>query len=123
MRKLRLLAPAMAIFVVACAAGGQGAGQPRSSRDVITAEELQTIQVSDAYAAVQRLRSAWLRPRSGGGSPIAVFVDGVRAGDLDMLRQIPVITVRELRFIDPSDATTRWGTGYTNGAIMVLTQR
>jgi len=123
MKRLRLLAPVLVMFVAACAAGGQGAGVSRSSRDVITAEELQTIDVGDAYAAVQRLRSAWLRPRSAGGSPIAVFVDGVRAGDLEMLRQIAVITVRELRFIDPSDATTRWGTGYTNGAIMVSTQR
>jgi hypothetical protein len=123
MRKLRLLAPVLLVLAVACASGGQQAGPSRSSRNVITAEELQTINVSDAYAAVQRLRSAWLRPRTGSGSPIAVFVDGVRAGEVNILRQIPFITIRELRFVDPSDATTRWGTGYTNGAIMVVTRR
>jgi hypothetical protein len=125
MRRLRLLAPAFILFAAACASSGMGAGsgQSRSSRNVITAEELQTIDVPDAYTAIQRLRSTWLRPRSGGGSPIAVFVDGVRTGDVDMLRQISAITVRELRFISPSDATTRWGTGYTNGAIMVFTRR
>jgi len=118
-----LLAPVMVALATACASGGQQAGPSRSSRDVITAEELQTIDVSDAYAAIQRLRNTWLRPRTTSGSPIAVFIDGVRAGEVDRLRQIPIITIRELRFIDPSDATTRWGTGYTNGAIMVITRR
>jgi len=123
MGNLRLLAPALVGLAMACASGGQQAGPSRSSRSVITAEELQTIDVSDAYEAVQRLRSAWLRPRVGRGSPIAVFIDGVRSGEIDRLRQIPFITIREIRFIDPSDATTRWGTGYTNGAIMVITRR
>jgi hypothetical protein len=110
------------VFLTACAAGGQSSGPRAGRRNVITAEELQAIEVSTAFEAVRRLRPTWLRSRSGGGDPV-VFIDNVRAGDLNMLDQLYLTTVRELRYVSPADATTRWGTGYTNGAIEVITRR
>lgn len=112
---------------VACASGGQSEGTSRS-RDVITLEEIQEANSSDPYEAVRRLRSSWLRTRSPGvesevsGMPI-VYVDNVRLGDIEMLRSVPILTVVEIRRISASDATTRWGTGFPNGAIEVITRR
>ena len=110
------------IVVAACASGGQSSGPRSGNRNVITAEELQQVDVSNAYQAIQRLRPMWLRSRSGGGDP-AVFIDNVRAGDLNMLETLYLTNIQELRYVSPSDATTRWGTGYPTGAIEVITRR
>jgi hypothetical protein len=50
----------------------------------------------------------------------AVYVDNVRYGDLEVLRDIPLIEIRELRFINGPDATNRWGTGVVAGVIEVI---
>jgi hypothetical protein len=93
------------------------------NRNVITAEELASLGgLGDVYDAIQRLRSTWFRTRSGTTAPVVV-IDNVRAGDLEMLRSISTQNVQQLRYISPSDATTRWGTGYTGGAIEVIMRR
>ena len=87
---IQLAVVAAAGIGIACASGGQSDGGASRSRDLITEEELQGINVSDAYEAVRRLRSNWLRSRQAGTGPAAagdqaagfptVFVDNVRAG-------------------------------------------
>jgi hypothetical protein len=42
---------------------------------------------------------------------------------VEALRDISVEQIRELRFIDAKDATTRYGTGHTSGVIEVYTKR
>ncbi|HLA14370.1 MAG TPA: hypothetical protein VJZ25_05040, partial [Gemmatimonadaceae bacterium] len=59
----------------------------------------------------------------GGGVPMAhVFLDGQRYGDIETLKTMPVQTIREIRYLSASDATTKYGTGYTNGVIEVYTR-
>jgi hypothetical protein len=122
MNAVRVIVPAVAILATACASGGQTTGRSVGNRNVITAEELAGLGVGDAYDAIQRLRSSWFRTRSGTTEPVVV-IDNVRAGDLQMLRSIAIQNVQQLRYISPSDATTRWGTGYTGGAIEVIMRR
>jgi hypothetical protein len=52
-----------------------------------------------------------------------VFLDGVRAGDLQALERFRVEDVEELRYHSARDATTRWGTGYSGGVIEVIQKR
>ena len=54
------------------------------------------------------------------GERPAVFVDNIRYGDLEVLRDIPLIEIREIRFVSGPDATTRWGTGVVAGVIEVI---
>jgi hypothetical protein len=123
MNRLRVIVPAAAVLATACASGGQTSGRSVGNRNVITAEELASLGgLGDVYDAIQRLRSTWFRTRSGTTAPVVV-VDNVRAGDLEMLRSISTQNVQQLRYISPSDATTRWGTGYTGGAIEVIMRR
>ncbi len=119
------------VLATGCSSGGgtggaSGGAEPTSRRDVITRAELQETDVTNAYDAVQRLRPAWFRVRgtasTRGSSPIWVYIDGVRAGELERLRTISIERVRELRHISASDATIRWGTGHTSGAIEVITR-
>lgn len=123
MNRLRVIVPAVAILATACASGGQTSGRSGGNRNVITAEEMASLGgLGDVYDAIQRLRASWFRTRSGTTAPVVV-VDNVRAGDLEMLRSISTQNVQQLRYISPSDATTRWGTGYTGGAIEVIMRR
>jgi hypothetical protein len=101
----------------------------RTSSDIITAEDLRDGNFRDVYQAVERLRPQFLRSRGtvsarGGneGSFPVVCVDEQRLGALSSMRGLPVENVREIRYVAARDATTRWGTGYTAGVILVVTR-
>jgi hypothetical protein len=85
--------------------------------------------VANALEAIQRLRPAMLRARTGvttgeeGNSLIAAYVDGVRVGGPEMLTNVSALGVREIRFINATDATQRFGTNHPLGAILVSTKR
>jgi hypothetical protein len=106
------------------------AAPARSSSDVISAAEIRPGEHRDVYEAVQRLRPQFLRAR--GATSIratsteenlpVVFLDEQRLGGVSTMRGLPVENVHEIRFIAPRDATTRWGTGYTAGVILVVTR-
>ena len=75
--------------------------------------------------AIQRMRPQWLRAirgvRSLGGGSIfpKVLVDEIQYREIDDLRRMSVSAIAEIRFIGAADATTRFGTGYTAGLILV----
>ena len=132
-RSFALLLAAVAIVPIGCASktGGaaatqQSSSRPRTSRDVITAEELATIDAQTALQAVQRLRPNFLQTRGGasmsvnsGPVNVVVYVDQTRMGGPNTLSQIPVTEVREIRYLNATDATQRYGTGHGAGAIIV----
>ncbi len=118
----------LGLFVLAaCASAGSGSSA-RSSRAAITANEITAAQVRTAYEAVERLRPTWLRSRglssvrSGQQEYPVIFLNGNRYGLPPSLRDITATDVRSIVFIEPADATTRYGTGYTGGIIDVRTQ-
>lgn len=106
---------ALTVLLSACASGGTGSA-PRSSSDVITQEELDTVATFSAYEAVSRLRPQWLRMRTPGQEPV-VFLNGSQLGGLETLRSIQSSTLSEIRYRNGRDATTRYGTGFGGGAI------
>ena len=117
---------ALALTLAGCAGAGGGAaagGARRGSSTRIVADELATVAELDLFGAVNRLRPTWLRPQSRGTLPVVV-VDGTpQAGGVDALRSMRAADVSELEYMNASDATTRYGTGYTAGAIIVSTRR
>jgi hypothetical protein len=123
---------AMALVLVACGGGGTGTtAQPntqsrtRGSADIITEAEINAGVYQNALEVVQNLRPTMMRPRQGGANAQAVmlYLDGVRMADLNGMSTIPAERVREIRFINARDATTRWGTGHDSGVILVTTKR
>ena len=124
MRSSILIASAV-LGLAACASGGSG-GQPRAARpnpDVITAEEVAAAHVQSAYDAVSQLRPSFLATQGGTTRThaVQVVVDGVPQGGAGALRNIQAGEVVEIRRMYASEATMRWGTGYTGGAIVVRT--
>jgi hypothetical protein len=94
---------------------------PSSTR--VTAAELRAAHVPDLLEAVKRVRPRFVRshaPRRD--QPSVVYVDGTRVGPVYHLRDIPVMDVLEVVFVGASDATTRYGTDHTGGALLVRTQ-
>lgn len=108
-----------------CASSG---GTSSSRTGPITRVELESVAASDAYEAIQSLRSRWLRSRAArtpsdpNPEPV-VYVDGTPRGGLQELRSLSVQDIETINFINGPDATTRWGTGHHAGVIDVRTRR
>jgi hypothetical protein len=114
------------------ASTGGSAAQLRGNSNVITSEEITAGAGSTAYEVIQRLRPNYLRTRGAvRGAPtasgnnlepidIVVYVNESRVGGSDQLRQISVHDIREIRYFSANEATTKWGTGHSAGAIQVL---
>jgi hypothetical protein len=126
-----LLAATLALTTVACGSSTPRTGQagPGGDRNVILAEEIVQVENATALDVVQRLRPHFLQRR--GPTSITqqdntypvIYIDGLRRGDVNELRQIPASTIARIEYISASDATTRWGTGHTAGVIAVSTRR
>lgn len=123
-RRLCVAALALALGLTGCASGGGGGsdGPRRGGANRIIADELVDIQQLDALQAIQRLRGQWLRTR--GGNPPQVLLDGIRQpGGIDSLSSFRIADIQEMRFLNSTDATNRFGTGFDGGAILITTKR
>lgn len=121
----------------------QNADAQRRDRDLITRDELvQSSQKNaDLYQAVRSLRSHFVQgsrgprslglnppPRGGQGEGSAqdreavktiLYINGVRSGDIEMMRNINTINVEEVRYLNPNSASMQYGTGHEGGAVLV----
>lgn len=121
-----VVAAALSLGLGACASSGSRG--PQVDPDVITFEELQEDPDRDLLTVVRSLRPRWLRARASrtfvGEAAIGVIVDGLRqnegVGALYTLRADEAV---ELRYLNAVDATTKYGTGMTAGAIEVTLRR
>lgn len=113
---------AIAVLVGACASSGQPGSSPRRDRNRIVAAEWEGLSLVTALDAVRQLRSNWLVPRGRSGPPV-IFRNATRWGnDPNSLASIQLQSVIEIRYLNATDATTRFGTGYQGGAIIVTTR-
>ncbi len=99
---------------------------PGSSRSVITAAQITEGRYTNAFEAVEALRSNWLHKRGNDSinnpSEIQVYLDNVRLGEVDTLRGIQSNAIISIRFIPAVEATSRWGLGHASGVIFVSTR-
>lgn len=131
-------------LVAGCASATGGAGGKAVDRNVITSEEIVGSSATNAYDVIARLRPQFLRTRGtiptggmtsrndagstqsgqlAGTVQIAVYLDDTVLGSVDALKQIETSAIQEIRYYNASDATTKWGTGNSAGAIQVVTRR
>ncbi len=119
----------LAALVLPPRAVGQATSSVRYERDLITAVEIEARapDAKTAYDVVQRLRPQFLRTRASGSIqnknpvPVQVYVDGSLRGTVYVLRELISQGVIDITYLNGSDATTRFGTGHENGAIIVRT--
>lgn len=121
-RVLKFGVVAMLLVVASACATTGSSGVDRSQ---ISMEELDEVQASNLYVAVQRLRPNWLRTRDlqgtgGGGGGVAVVADGSVIGSAEALRQYPVDYAVWLQYMDASQASSRYrGVGDASGVIII----
>ena len=127
MRRIRALAllASVTVLALACAQAAQsGDESSHGTRNRVLAEDLLSTNELNLYDAIRRIRPMWLQQRGPttamGQAPLLVYVENVRAGTVEYLRDIAVEAVREVQYINARDATTRWGTGVAGGVILVL---
>lgn len=110
----------------------------REQREIST-EELREAGNQSAYDVVQRVRPRWLMTRGThslseaprgwgvgrqvvvipGNDKIKVYLDGVRLGGVDAMRRVASDGLTSIQFLTARDATQRYGTGHTHGAILL----
>ena len=122
-RAVWLLALCVVVLVAACQSAAPRETR-RLDRSVITREQMLNGNYSNVFDAVAALHSSWLRPRTAtqlASSVVWVYVDGSRAGDVEVLRTIQPTLVNAVRFYDGPTATSRWGVDHASGVIHVST--
>jgi hypothetical protein len=125
------------LFVLVLAGCGAAATASRGGNSNLIASELLREAETEGlsvYQIIQRNRPRWLRAGRGdtsfgnaeggaSGSDFArVVLDGAPYGDLSALRSLNTVSVESIEYMSASDATTRFGTGYVGGAILVRTR-
>ena len=97
----------------------------RLDRSVITRDQMLDGAYVTVYDAVAALDSNWLRARGPDSfvmpSIVWVYIDGSRAGDVEVLRNLQPKLVNTVRFYDGPTATGRWGVDNGAGVIHVST--
>jgi hypothetical protein len=108
------------------AVASAGTTRPRKDPNVISGEELASRSTLTARQAIEQLRPQFLRTRGTttlGNAQTAdviwVYFDGTRMGTIDVLNNIAAHEIREIRYLNPSEATNRYGTGHVQGAILI----
>ena len=135
MRKIAVAVITLGVALSSCSKAttpaGQTAAAPRSSPNLITRDEIMSTPVDNAYDAVQRLRPAFLRPKTIAGTAqnvngstvvhdyAVVYIDGIRKGGFEFLRSLPTREIAEVRYLNVTDATTRYGMNVPAGVIDV----
>ncbi len=94
----------------------------RRDANLITADELLEVADRSLHEAIQALRPQWLR-RTGFRDDFPSVIMDNGPYELDILETMRPNQVDTVRYISPSDATIRWGTGYSSGVIEVRTRR
>lgn len=115
-----VFAMALALGVAGCASSGTSSRPEGATNNRIVEAELEPLGQISPLRAIERLRPRWLRSRSG-SNPV-LHVDGSRRGSLQDLESYQISEIEQMEFMSASDATTRFGTGYDGGAILVTTR-
>lgn len=121
---------ALFLFSTACASGSTGEARvPQPDRNVLTTSEIALSSGTTAHDVISQLRPQFLRAR--GLSTLAlpvpatavVYVDNMALGGIEALRNIDAQTLLRIEYMNAADATTRFGTDHTAGAILIFTKR
>jgi hypothetical protein len=115
-----------ALASFACQPGNAATQPPRRSANEITRAEIESIQMSNVFDLVSALRPRWLQRRGtdtlGEQGEIRAYIGSTRlSGGLRALRDVPLVGVTRIEFVDPITAGARWGLDHGQGAIVVVT--
>lgn len=118
------LAGSVAVFFLACAPPSTVRSGQESN--VITKEEILGTNASNVYDVVNRLRPNFLHFRgqttlrgSDTGYP-KVYLNRMLFGDINSLKTMSPSGIREIRYYNGADASSRFGLDNASGAIEII---
>ncbi|MDB4877104.1 MAG: hypothetical protein JWM41_3550 [Gemmatimonadetes bacterium] len=105
-------------------AGGASSASVAHGGPVITQDELAGTSAQTAMDAIKRLRPNFLTGRGApsANSPdvgIVIYANGMRLGGPSALNDVLVQDIKQIQYLNASEATQRFGTGHPNGAILI----
>lgn len=115
-------------LVAACASAPSGSTKTRMDR--LTREEIMSVQATNLWEVVRRLRPQWLEVGNRGDrsfglqTNIVVFQNQTYLGNVDMLRQFSPESAYQLDFLDGTTASNTLpglGSQHVAGAIIIKT--
>jgi hypothetical protein len=116
-------------LVAACASAPAGSGS-KSRQDRLTRDEIMSVDATNLWEVVRRLRPRWLEVNRRGDrsfglqTNLVVFQNQTSLGNVDMLRQFSPESAYELEFLDGSTASNTLpglGSQHVAGAIVIKT--
>ena len=117
------------LAAAACASSAPARDGVRARRpdpNVITQAQLLDGRFANVYEAVAALHSNWLQTRGPDSfqtpSQVWVYMDNVRLGGVETLRQIAPPSIAYVRRYDGRAATSRWGLDHGQGVIFLSTR-
>jgi len=120
------------LVLVLAGCGGMATASRGGGANMIASELIREASAEglNVYQVIERNRPQWLNagrsaPTMGygeGGRFARVVLNGSLYGDLRDLRRLNTVEVTSIEYMSASDATTRFGTGYAGGAIVVSTR-
>jgi hypothetical protein len=137
-RRLIRGASAVAALSLAACAHNPAPREMAPSSNVITAQEIAAWGSRDAWEVLRRSGKVQLRESAGepvrmvsdrgrtslmlDDSPM-VLLDGMRVGDVDILRYVRASSIAEIRFLNSVQGTIAYGTGAVSGVIEIYTKQ
>jgi hypothetical protein len=124
----KLLSLVLALSLAGCASSRipELAQTPRNG-NLLTQQEIQKAHYTNVFEAVAALRSNWMAPRppisisDPNAGRTVVFTNGsVYLGGLSNLRLMHVTAVEALEYLNPREATARFGIRSNGGPAIVV---
>lgn len=122
-----LLRLALPIAALGCGAHADPESRPSRDNSVLTQEEMRSVSAPSLFEVIRLRRPRWLtrsRPTAiradAAQAEVVIYLDNVRFGGPETLRQIAPSSVGLVQYLSPSQAEARFGQGHINGAILVL---
>ena len=127
---LRAVHVLAAVGLAACASAG-ASSRPAKDYNVISQSEITAQNGVNAYDVISHLRPQYLKTRGRttiqtaptvASEYASVFLDSQFYGDLNSLRNIASINIKEIRYLPANESVTRYGMQYGNGVIEIRTR-
>jgi hypothetical protein len=122
-------APLLLLFALltACVGNGVSSGRAPGRSDYLSRDDLTAVAgQSNLYDVLHAQRPNWLVARSQNSfmnpGRVQVYLDDVRIGGVDQLRNISMQGIDHVQWYDPITASSRWGLNHEMGAIVVSTR-
>jgi len=117
--------PFIAVVLLAGCAPARNAIPGDYNASIISEAELRNSSTQTAYEAIRKLRPSFLnyQAQTSVGNPTpgvpVVFVNERFADDLNLLHQLLISQIENIRFFKPTEAMIKYGTDRTGGVIAV----